>query len=130
LRAHGQPTTGKKAELIGRMQKVDPTDAWIQEAAKWQGPEEEHEDTQLGAIAVADNSALTRPATENEWLRRELRMVIRERDLMQRKGDLLRRENEYLRQSPRSSVTLPTVRTSITEVSSLLCEYAGAGEDQ
>jgi len=129
LRAHGHPTTGKKAELIGRMQKVDPTDAWIQEAAKWQGPEEEHEDTQLGANAVDDNSALTRPATEDEWLRRELRMVTRERDLMQREGDLLRRENEYLRQSPRSSVTLPTVRTSIKEVSSLLCEYTGAGED-
>jgi len=38
------PTSGRKVEFIGRMQVVDPTDVWIQEAAE-QIEKEGEEDT-------------------------------------------------------------------------------------
>lgn len=128
LRDYDLPTSGRKVELIGRMQKADPTGAWIQEAAKRRETEEGREDALQEAGAATTDFPI--PAEEDAWMRRELTMVTRERDLMQRETDLLRRENELLRQSPRSSVASSTTRMmSIKEVSSLLCEYKGTGED-
>ncbi|KMQ90435.1 hypothetical protein RF55_9811, partial [Lasius niger] len=43
LRAHGQPTSGSKAELICRMTAADPAGAWLQESNGVRGDRSEAE---------------------------------------------------------------------------------------
>jgi hypothetical protein len=128
LRQYNLPTTGKKVELVRRMQTKDPTGAWIGEAARHVDTVEEEEDL----IQIEGATAQEQEATgqEDDLLRREAELLRRERSIMQREIDLLRRENDVLRSSPRSVASTGSRTTmSIKNVSDLLSEYNGSSDD-
>lgn len=62
--------------------------------------------------------------------RREIEILAKERELIQKEMELLRRKNELLRASPRnSSSTTSRATFNIKNVSDLLSEYSGSGDD-
>ncbi|XP_024889023.1 uncharacterized protein LOC112465625, partial [Temnothorax curvispinosus] len=131
LRQRQLSITGRKAELIARMQQADPSGAWMKEAAQ-QHPEdddEEEHDQEKGARQTRNDTHITVRANE-DIARREAELMDRERDLMQREIAILRRENDMLRTSPRNNLsTVSRTPLNIKNVCEILSEYDGAGDD-
>lgn len=124
LRQHQLPTTGRRAELIARMQQADPSGAWITEAVQQQLDEHNPENDNQEEETVAT------PPTHENLVLREMDLLSRERNLMQREIELLRRENDMLRASPRnSSSTASRATLNIKNIGDLLSEYSGSGDD-
>ncbi|CAK9809153.1 hypothetical protein ANTQUA_LOCUS5907 [Anthophora quadrimaculata] len=71
LRELGQPTAGSKSELIARLMSVDPM-----EKLSTDTPGDKQEPT------VAEYRGKYKQ--ETEWMRREMEMARRERDMMQK----------------------------------------------
>lgn len=119
LRQHGLSTTGNKAELVERLQRVDPSGVWMNE--------DDIEDS--GQTEEAHAERVIQPTDESQ-AQREMALLSKERDLMQKEIELLRRKNNLLRASPGSSAST-TFRTtlSIKNISDLLSEYNGSGDD-
>lgn len=119
LKSRQLAITGRKAELILRMQEHDPMGSWIDEAAAFRTDieEEEPEDLEQG---VSGNLG-----------RREFELSLCERKLMEREIDLLRRENAMLRSSPPSAVSAGSSNSTISlkGVGELLSEYNDSGID-
>ncbi|XP_070156230.1 uncharacterized protein [Polyergus mexicanus] len=128
LRQHKLPTYGRKVELIARLQQADPSGAWITEAAQQQPVEDDLEDGGQEEEAAQTREVIP-PVGEN-LSQREMELLARERDIMQREIELLRRENDLLRASPRNSLsTVSRTTLNIKNVSDLLSEYNGSGDD-
>ncbi|KYQ47919.1 hypothetical protein ALC60_13047, partial [Trachymyrmex zeteki] len=86
LREYGLSTAGRKAELISRMRQTDPTGEWIQKAASQELDEQQEDAFQEASVGTAG------PSAEENWVRRELAMVTRERDLVQTEADFTSRK--------------------------------------
>lgn len=130
LRHRGLPIYGRKAELILRMQAVDPTGSWVQQAAEHRDQDDDsEEEMQAAAVNVQAEPAIERD--EERIRHRETELEERERELMRREIEFLRRENEVLRASPRSGTSSTASRATINikNVGDLLNEYNGSGED-
>lgn len=126
LKQYQLPSYGRKVEMISRMQQADPAGAWMQEAARYHPEVNPEEGGQKEGTAQAREDA--RPV--DRLSQRETELLVRENSLMQREIDLLRRENEALRMSPRNgSSTVSRATLSIKDVSDLLNEYNGSGDD-
>lgn len=79
------PTTGKKAELISRMQEADPSGRWMQEIVAIGIVNETERDTSSLASPAAsprNNNTYERPASpaESDIGEREQRLLMRERE--------------------------------------------------
>jgi len=128
LRQHQLSTAGRKAELIARIQQADPSGIWLREAARQPVDEDNLEDNGQEE-GVEQRGQATTPVDKN-LSQREIELMSRERDIMQREIELLRRENDMLRASPRSSLsTVSRTTLNIKNVSDLLSEYNGSGDD-
>jgi len=128
LRQYELSTTGRKAELIARMQQVEPSGKWIEETARRQ-PAEDREENGSREEVVTHNGGAATPASES-LAQREAELAAKERELMQKEIELLRRENDLLRTSTRNSVsTVSRTTISIKNISDLLSEYHGTGDD-
>lgn len=127
LRVYQLSTTERKAELIVKMQQADLTGAWMQEAVRQQSVENiakdgDHEEGAMqkeeAAIQVGGNLA-----------RCEMEILAKERELIQKEVELLRRENDIAGFPRNSSSTTSRATFSIKNVSDLLSEYSGSGDD-
>ncbi|XP_070529916.1 uncharacterized protein [Cardiocondyla obscurior] len=135
------------------MQRTDPSNGWIQEAAQYapedcvQGtgridaeegnPEDNvHEEDQYvladeAATGTAGdlinlNAAVPAAQKESSLTRRERELDAREINILRTELELLRRENDALRASPRSSLyTSSRTTLSIRNVCELLSEFNG-----
>jgi len=87
-------TSGKKAELILRMQAADPTRAWMEEAARHCDNVEDREEKVH--MILPNVSPLTRgessTPSENDIQWKKVDLLTRERDLMCREIELKTRE--------------------------------------
>lgn len=94
LRQRRLPTSGRKTELVLRLQEADPTNNWINEAMQYNVDEDEREE----AVAVnrLKNNIPNQDYSFNYWSNKETELAKKERDLMQREINLLRRENNLL----------------------------------
>jgi len=116
------PTQGRKADLIKRIQEVNPMGEWMNEAVRYstgeENTEEEGEDANVGWTMIDDQDD------------REVNLIKRERELLRRENMLLRLENERLRTSPDSSASTNLRTTmSIKSISELVGEYNESEED-
>ncbi|XP_024872293.1 uncharacterized protein LOC112454896, partial [Temnothorax curvispinosus] len=138
LQRYGLATSGRKTELVLRMQQCDPTGAWIEEAARAARQAdvgEDEDDAQADDVDAqeqerAQSSSGMQSLSGNDWRQREAALTVREKALMQKEIEFLRRENEMLRSSPRSiSSTVSKTTMSIKNISELLSEYHGSSDD-
>lgn len=126
-------TSGRKAELIARMQEADPTGGWILEASQQTEANNDNAgnyvDPEIGASSQRDEA--DQRDSDNAHSRREIDLLMRERELMQREINLLNRENELLRASPgtTTSSTMSKATMSIKSIGELLNEYVGSNEN-
>lgn len=130
-------TSGRKNELIVRLQSADPTGAWVQEAEligedTIESEEEGAEEQEAAADRREEASEGVHQSErrENDLSQREKRLEKKERELMRVEIDVLRRENELLRMSPTNNVSVESRTTvDIRNVGKLLSDYDGTGED-
>ncbi|KYN10221.1 hypothetical protein ALC57_17652 [Trachymyrmex cornetzi] len=122
---------GRKAELIARMQKVDPTEGWILEATLQTEANDDMEEAVQEDGAQPQEDEQIGQETASSLARWQTTLQARERELMQKEIELLRRENQLLRSSPTTSTTSTMSRatTSIKSIGELLSEYTGSSED-
>lgn len=127
LRRRRLQTSGRKAELIVRLQDSDPTGGWVQEAVDDQDSMDESEGEAAG---VQEGGVVEHARQERHLNRRETELEKREREIMRMELEVLRRENECLRRSPASNLSADSRTTiDIRNVGKLLGDYDGSGED-
>lgn len=108
LRMYGLPTSGRKIELINRMQHAHPNDDWVREAAERHtlNDDQEEEAHILYAEADPQEGALrASPGVPDAPQQMALTSA----------------------RSSNSSITMRSI--NIKEVNSLLCAYTGSSED-
>jgi len=133
LRRRQLQTSGRKTEMIQRLDEHDPTREWVKEAQEIQAYSIEirAEDRCSEEEDITANNESQRTSHGKDIAQWEAALERRERDIMQREIQLLRRENETLRESPHLSTSSTTPRPSISikSIGELLSEYSGSGVD-
>lgn len=137
------PTTGRKTELIVRLDQADPSGRWKEEMSRADNLEQEksiqnqlpentdHFEHQESSINCLDRDQSYQENAMSALRDREFDLIRRERDLAEYENSLLRREVEMLRAASRSSTSSTNSRASISirGISELLHEYNGTVED-
>lgn len=93
LRVRNLSTTGTNAEMIRRLSETDPSESWLEEAARIQGnvPDSTRiSNQQRNSRAYQRNLDLGLNSQELDFIKRERNFLIRELDFSRRENDLLR----------------------------------------
>lgn len=127
LKEYRLPITGRKNELITKLQNVDPTGNWIKEAIAIEDNSLELEEE---TVVMQNEDRIDQGNFEQNLRYREAELELREKEMMIKEIEMLKRENELLRRSTVSNNSINTNTTiDVKNVGKLLENYDGSEED-
>lgn len=128
LRQYKLSTSGRKNELISRLQAADPSGGWIHKicAVDEAITEAEYDATALQTEGMSECSNF-----EYDLNRRELELAAREKEYMVKENERLKREIELLQRTLVGNSHVDSLRTTIDikNIGKLLNDYDGEGEE-